>query len=312
MMRVIENLSSIRKSGKPIVLAAGFFDGVHKGHQKVLKVAQDNARRIDGKAWVMTFAVHPMQILNPRKKPPFITCKEHKLKVFDEMNMDACILYPFKKSTARMSAVDFMSSLKESINPLSHIVVGKNWRFGKGGDGNTRVLSNLCKEMGLGLSVVNAVVRDGQPVSSTRIRKDIMHGDFRSAEKMLGRPVSVFGRVVKGKRMARGLGFPTANLHTEDEILPPFGVYAVMVYLGKKTRPGVLNFGIRPTFSRGAVSKPVLEIHIMGYDGDIYGEEMEVFFVEKLRNEKKFASPDDLKKQIDLDVRLASAVLGGR
>jgi riboflavin kinase/FMN adenylyltransferase len=310
MMRVIESLSSIRKSGKPIVLAAGFFDGVHRGHQKVLKVAQENARRIGGQAWVMTFAVHPMKILNPRKRPPLITCTEHKLKIFDEMNMDACFLYPFKKSTASMSAIEFLGSLTENIKPLSHIVVGKNWRFGKGGHGNTRGLSKFCAEMGFGLSVVNAVVRGGQPVSSTRIRKDILHGDFRDAEKMLGRPVSVFGTVVRGKRMARGLGFPTANLHTEDEILPPFGVYAVMVYLDKKTRPGVLNFGTRPTFSRGAVSRPVLEIHIMGYDGDIYGKGMEVFFVEKLRNEKKFASQDELKTQIDLDVRLASAVLG--
>ena len=115
MMRVIESLSSIRKSGKPIVLAAGFFDGVHRGHQKVLQVAQENARRIGGQAWVMTFAVHPMKILSPRKRPPLITCTEHKLKIFDEMNMDACLLYPFKKSTAKMSAIDFLGSLTENI-----------------------------------------------------------------------------------------------------------------------------------------------------------------------------------------------------
>jgi len=310
MMKVIDSLSAVRKTGKPIVLAAGFFDGLHKGHQKVLETAREKARLIDGQAWVLTFDVHPMKILNPRKKPPLITCREHKLRILDEMKMDACVIYPFKKSTANMPARVFLASLKDGIKPLTEIVVGLNWRFGKGGEGTTRVLSQLCSEMNLKVDVVGPLIRGGAPVSSTRIRKDIMSGDFKSAAEMLGRPVSVLGKVVKGKRMARGLGFPTANIQTEDEVLPPFGVYAVLVYVERQTCCGVLNFGTRPTFSRGAVSRPVIEVHVMGFDGDLYGKTLEVVFVEKLRNEKRFESKEELKNQIDIDVRLASALLG--
>lgn len=310
MLNVIDNLSQMRKTGKPIVLAAGFFDGIHKGHRKVLEAARDKAEECGGSVWVLTFAVHPLKVLNPRKMPPLITSREHKLKILDEMKIDGCILYPFKKSTANLSAQDFLHSLKDNIKPLSEIVVGRNWKFGKGGKGSTRVLSRLCNEMGLRLTVVSPVIRGGEAVSSTRIRKHIMNGDFKDAEKMLGRPVSVIGKVVRGKRMARGLGFPTANLHTEDEVLPPFGVYAVMAYLERKTYCGVLNFGIRPTFARGAKTKPVMELHILDLNGDIYGKQLEVFFVEKIRNEKKFSSKEGLKKQIDIDVRLARALLG--
>lgn len=310
MMRVLENLLNIKKAGKPIVLAAGFFDGVHRGHQKVLETARRNASARDGHAWVLTFAVHPMKVLSPSKKPPLITSNEHKLKIMDEMQLDGCILMPFEKSTSLMSAEEFLSMLQNNIGNLEEIVVGRNWKFGKGGTGTTRVLSKLCREKGLALTVVDPVIRDGQPVSSTRIRTQILTGDLKGAARMLGRPVSVLGEVVRGKRMARGLGFPTANLKTEDEVLPPFGVYAVMVYLEQKTHCGVLNFGTRPTFARGAISKPVMEIHIMDYNGDLYGRKIEVVVVEKLRDEKKFASKDELKKQIDLDVRLAGAVLG--
>ena len=309
-MKVIDDLSAVRKGGKQIVLAAGFFDGVHKGHQKVLQTALKKARDCGGQVWAMTFAVHPMKILNPRKQPPLITSTEHKLKLFEEMGLDGCILYPFKKGTANMPPEEFLCSLKNALRPLAEIVVGRNWRFGKGGKGTTRVLAKLCREMGLKLTVVSPVIRGGDPVSSTRIRAHILRGELRVAEKMLGRPVSIVGRVVKGKRMARVLGFPTANLQTKDEVLPPFGVYAVMVYVERKTYPGVLNFGLRPTFARGAVSRPVVEIHIMDYNSDLYGKELEVFFAEKLRNEKRFASKEELTKQIDMDVRLASAVLG--
>ncbi len=309
-MKVITDLSTVRKSGKPIVMAAGFFDGVHKGHRKVLDAARDEAGRLGGKTWVMTFDVHPMKVLSPRKRPPLITAVPHKLKILEELKIDACLLYPFTRKTAAMPAEAFLRSLKDSIRPLREIVVGRNWRFGKGGEGNTRMLSRLCSEMDVNVRVVNPVIRGGQPVSSTRIRTLILKGELRSAEKMLGRPVSIYGTVVRGKRMARGLGFPTANLKTEGEVLPPFGVYAVLVYVDRKTYPGVLNFGTRPTFARGATSKPVVEIHVMNYSADLYGKNIEVFFVEKLRNEKHFSTRDDLKKQIDMDVRLASAVLG--
>lgn len=309
-MRTVDNLAEIRKTGRPIVLAAGFFDGVHKGHQKVLESARAKALECGGQAWVLTFDVHPLQVLNPRKKPPLITGTGHKLRIFDEMNMDGCILYPFRKSTSMMPAKDFLLELRDGIRPLQEIVVGRNWKFGKGGKGTTRLLASLCRNMDVKLDVISPVIRGGAPVSSTRIRKLIICGDIKGAAGMLGRPVSVLGRVVKGRSMARGLGFPTANLETADEVLPPFGVYAVVVNIDKKPFSGVLNFGIRPTFSRGSVSRPVMELHVINYNGDLYGRDLHVLFVEKLRNEKRFASPEELRSQIDLDVRLAKAVLG--
>lgn len=310
MMRIVENLEGIKKSEKPVVLAAGFFDGVHKGHQKVLETAKAKASAHGGHAWVLTFSVHPMKVLKIRKQPPLITSNEHKLRIFEEMGLEGCIVYPFRKSTSQLSPRDFLLSLKDGIGPLTEIVVGRNWKFGKGGEGTTRVLSVLCRDMGIKLDVVNPVMRDGGAVSSTRIRAHILRGEFRAAEKMLGRPVSVLGRVVKGKRMATGLGFPTANIDSEDEVLPPFGVYAVMVYLDRKTYPGIMNFGIRPTFARGSVARPVMEVHVMDFSGDLYGRQMEIYFVEKLRDEKRFPCKEDLRTQIDLDVRLARAVLG--
>lgn len=309
-MKVIADLSNVRKSGKPIVMAAGFFDGVHRGHRKVLGKALQKADECGGRAWVMTFDVHPLKVLSPRKKPALITGTEHKLRILDELKMDACLLYPFSRAVAAMPAGDFIQSLKDGIAPLKEIVVGSNWRFGKGGKGTTRVLAGLCRQLDLELTVIKPVIRGGEPVSSTRIRMAIMKGELRSAEKMLGRPVSLLGTVVSGKRMARGLGYPTANLKTEDEVLPPFGVYAVLAFIDHKAYPAVLNFGTRPTFARAATSKPVVELHVMNQNTDLYGKELEVFFVEKLRSEKRFSSREELKKQIDVDVRLASAVLG--
>lgn len=309
-MKILTDLNQMKKEKDPVCLAAGFFDGIHKGHRKILDLTIEKARRVGGKAWILTFDTHPLRILKPSIAPALLTSNEHKLKILGETALHGCLLLPFTRRLARTVPEEFIDLLCGSIPALRDIVVGRNWHFGAGGKGNISVLSKLCRKHGIKMTAVNPVVMGGEPISSTRIRTKILHGRLVDAAAMLGRPFSIYGTVEKGKSMARGLGFPTANLKPSNEVLPPFGVYAVLVYTGRKTYDGVLNFGTRPTFSWGKKAQPQVEIHLLDFDGELYGIQLEVLFVERLRDERRFTSKEDLIKQIRLDIRLARALLG--
>jgi len=297
----------MRKKRRPVCLALGFFDGVHKGHRKVIDAAVRCARRTGGEAWVMTFDSHPMKVLSPVKAPLLLTCNRHKLSILGGMDIDGCVLEPFNRKLAGRSPEEFVKKLVRDIPSLSRIFIGKNWRFGKNQSGDAVLMSRLGKKMGFSVTVVSPVKRKGKIISSTRIRREILAGNLKEAEAQTGHPFSIMGRVVKGRGIGRRIGFPTANLRTENEVIPPRGVYAVRAgFPGKKKLfDGVLNIGYRPTFSSKCREKKSLsiELHMIGVKTMVYQKTIEVFFIRKIRGEKKFSSVEKLAERIALDLK---------
>ncbi|MDD4872149.1 MAG: bifunctional riboflavin kinase/FAD synthetase [Kiritimatiellae bacterium] len=311
-MKIITDLILLSREHRPVVLAAGFFDGLHRGHRCVIDKSVSEARRIGGVAWVLTFDTHPMRILRPGSAPLMLTSNRHKLKLLEKMHIDGCLLMPFTRLLAGLNPEAFVALLSSAVPTLTRIFVGKNWRFGHREEGDAKMLVKLAQKLFIKVTVVKPVLMSGRIISSTRIRKEVAKGNLADAEGMLGRPFSILGTVVKGRAVGRKIGFPTANLKTFNEVLPPFGVYAVHAVIGKRVLDGVVNIGIRPTFGGSNRRKSTIEVHLFKYRGDLYGREVEIFFIRKLRDERRFKSVNDLKKQIERDKRSASKILRKR
>lgn len=310
-MKVLHSISELAQVPGPVVLAIGVFDGLHLGHRAVLERAQEEASRIGGTAVPLSFDPHPARVLRPGNAPLLLTATEHKLRLLGGMGFSHTLLLPFDASMAATSADDFIGSLAGTARPLAAICVGHQWSFGKGRQGNLESLAKLGAQLGFAEIGVPELLREGEAVSSTRIRNAVAAGDFAQARLLLGRAYSVLGEVRHGRALGRTLGFPTANLDLFNEQLPPHGVYAVRVtgVAGEPARPGVANLGTRPTVSETAVP-PTLEVHLLGFSGDLYGTILEVEFVSLLRHEQKFGSVELLRQQIQLDAARAASVLG--
>ncbi|MBN2302071.1 MAG: riboflavin biosynthesis protein RibF [Lentisphaerae bacterium] len=307
-MKILTDLSLLVGEPGKIVLAAGFFDSVHIGHKRVIERTIAAARKCKASPWILTFDTHPMRILRPAIAPLLLTSDKHKLLLFQRTGVEGCIVLRFDKYLAQMTPSDFVKHLTNS-GKISKIFVGTNWRFGKNRRGNPVLLSKLGRRYGFDVTAVMPVMRDGTPVSSTRIRKNIAQGNLVKAAQLLGRPVSVLGTVVRGRAIGQTLGFPTANLSLYNEVVPPLGVYAIHALLDGKLYDGVLNLGIRPTFSKKLSPKPIMELHLFGVSRKIYGKDIEVFFVEKIRNERKFDSRAELAQHIACDIAKATIIL---
>jgi riboflavin kinase/FMN adenylyltransferase len=293
---------------KAVVLAVGFFDGVHKGHRRVIQAAVKRAHKLGGRAWVMTFDPHPMDVLKHGAAPLLLTSTRHKLQLLSGLGIHGCFVMPFTRKLAAIEPEAFVCSLRWAIPTLREIIVGENWRFGRREKGDATLLAQLGREMGFKDTVVKSAVHKGRAISSTRIRGEIMRGDLDEAASMLGRAFSVLGTVVHGKAVGGKLGFPTANMDCHSEALPPCGIYAARALVNGKMRAGVINLGVRPTFEKRNV-KPMLELHLFDFHRNLYGRDLEVFFVKKLRNERRFASVEKLAAQIAKDVAAARRIL---
>jgi riboflavin kinase/FMN adenylyltransferase len=303
-MRTVNDPALLRREKRPVVLAAGFFDGLHKGHQKVIANTVRRARECGGKAWVLTFDVHPMEVLKPASAPDLLTSTPHKLRLLAGFRLDGCLIMPFTRELAELGPELFVERLCDHVPSLAEILVGRNWRFGSGGRGNTRQLSRLAGRRNIRVTGVVPAMRRGTMISSTRIRAEVARGNLVEAGIMLGRSFSVLGTVSRGRTVGRKLGFPTANLDSHNELLPPQGVYAVHAELEGRRFKGVLNLGTRPTFRKDGRKKsvPVLEVHLFDVNRDLYGRDVEVFIEQKLRDERRFRSREALKRQIARDV----------
>lgn len=309
-MKVRSTLSGIAKERGPVVLAAGFFDGVHRGHQAVLRAAARRAATIRGAVWVLTFDTHPMKVLCPARAPRLLTCRDHRLRLFERMGIDGCLMLRFTRRLAAMEPGRFARQLVRQAPPLSEVVIGPNWHFGRGGAGTPALLAQLGAPRGLRVTVVRPVPFGGRTVSSTTIRRAVFRGSLDDAARMLGHPFSILGRVVPGRRVGRLLGFPTANLDCGNEVLPPRGVYACCAMIGREFLPGVVNLGVRPTFAGPADAKSqTIELHLPGRSLDLYGRDVEVFFLRRIRPERRFASTEALRRQIARDVGAALRAL---
>lgn len=303
-MQILRSIPELAAVGEPVSLAVGVFDGVHLGHQAVIRSATREARVAGGKTIVVTFEPHPIRVLRPEKAPKILASLPHKAILLERLGVDFLLVVPFDRVFALLSAEDFIGRLVEASRQLTGISVGSGWRFGSGRDGNVTRLGRLGEIHGFRVHPIDPVTLDGHPVSSTRIRSAISAGDFADARGMLGRDYTVLGTVVAGQHLGRTIGFPTANLRVLNEQLPPDGVYAVRVLHAEKVLEGVANVGLRPTITGGDFARH-FEVHLFCLEKEIYGEEMEVTFIEFLRPEQKFDGIEALKHQISLDCQLA-------
>lgn len=312
-MKIARSFREFHEACGGAVLAAGFFDGVHRGHVKVLSAAVAAARASGCAAWVLTFDRHPFQLLAPDRAPHLLVSTPRKLELLESLGFDGCLLLPFTRLIAALSPREFMRHLSGG-NAVKRIFCGGNWTFGAHASGTPETLRELGREFGFDVTVARAVRCMGDSISSTRIRLAIAAGDIALAKRMLGRAPSVEGIVAHGRAVGRRLGRPTANLVPGyPAALPPDGVYAVRARIGKNGAPffGLANIGVRPTFhdSRGGPQRS-FEVHIVDFDGDIYGEDMRVEFLRFLRGEIAFPTPGALAAQIARDIAAARRFAG--
>ena len=347
-MTIIQTANELQPSGRKICLAIGFFDGVHLGHQQIIRQTVTDARRHEAVALVITFDRHPNTAVAPHRVPPLIYSLPQKLRTIESLGVDSLLLIHFDKAFSEQSgeafirglARDLASSNPNSLRPvgpvgrvgllapdselstansssgaIQSLCVGANFVFGHKRGGNVELLKKLGAELKFVVHGLAAVSLDGRAVSSTRIREAIARGDLDAVSQMLGRAYSLAGTVVRGDGVGRQLGFPTANLDVTGLALPPHGVYAVHAEIilthgagreaqGAKGSPSraVLNIGVRPTLQNPAPQLRV-EAHLLDFEGDLYGQELEVSFGEKLREERKFGSLAELREQIARDVQ---------
>ena len=299
-MDIVKKISALTQQYPRPVVALGMFDGVHLGHARVIRHAVDKAHEIAGTAVVFTFANHPLNILNPDAAPLMIGSRSLRREIFKSLGVDVLIEIPFTKEFSRKSPEEFLELLRDKIAPV-FVVTGPNYTFGRFGRGNGRVLLREGDAYGFKAQVCQALTVDRKIVSSTRIRALIASGDLSGANELLGRNFTFSGTVVNGDRRGRKLGFPTANLEIPDgRAMLPNGAYVVHVNVRGENFNGIANVGDNPTFK---AVKRRLEVFIDEFDADIYGEEIFVAFVSKLRDEKKFSSADELKAQLAEDLR---------
>ena len=295
-MEVLHDLESLRSLPGPVYLAIGIFDGVHRGHRALIEEAQADAKKTGGTAVVMTFEPHPMMFFQRAEPPLRLSSPRHKELLLARQGVTHLAVLPFEAGRAGQTAEEFVEELRAACHPLGGVVVGADWKFGKGRGGDVGLLRRLG---GFEVDGIPAVRIGAEPISSTAIRLAVARGDLAFAEEALGRPYAVFGKVVPGRRLGHIIGFPTANIETDGFQLPPDGVYGVRVRIGEKTFTGVANLGVRPTVSSG--DKRALEVHLFDFDGDLYGMEIEVEFFRFVRGEQKFGSVEELREQIGRD-----------
>lgn len=310
MAQVFTEIAQLASVPGPVVLAIGVFDGLHLGHQAVIARAMEGAARANGSAVVVTFDPHPIQVLRPEKRPRLLTSAVHKRRLMAAAGIKYLLVLEFTQALAELPPEDFIRELHGACQPLTEVCVGHEWCFGKNRSGNLELLRRLGNELGFEEVGVPAVRLEQEVVSSTLIRAAVAAGNLERAAALLGRPYTLLGTVVKGNQIGHGLGFPTANLETENEQFPPNGVYAVEAMHGGALRKGVVNIGVRPTISGGG--ERLLELHLFDFDDQIYGDQIEIFFHGYLRAERKFENLEALKQQIQADVLNARQLLASK
>lgn len=313
-MRVFPGSRSLAGAARGCVLTVGNFDGLHLGHRGLLHAVLERARALGEAAALYTFDPHPRAVISPEDCPPQLMTWPQLAHSLERQGVDLLIRERFTPDFASLSPELFLRDvIAERVSP-AEIFVGRDFHFGKGRSGSGDTLARLGPELDIRVGILPQVRAGSVDVSSTRIREALLKGDVVDAALCLGRPYSVWGRVVEGDRRGRTLGFPTANLDPENELIPGRGVYATSVRffagdeLGDEVHASVTNVGRRPTFVEGRV---LAETHLIDFDADVYGRRIELAFHERIRAEQRFAGPDALKRQIALDVERARALLLG-
>jgi riboflavin kinase/FMN adenylyltransferase len=305
-MKVYHGLEDPKLKFRSRVISVGIFDGVHQGHQKIIGKAVSWAGRRRMPSMVVTFDPHPSKVLGSSKPQHVLMSLAHRLRFFEKMGVQEVLVIRFDSKFSKFSHDWFLEELLLKRLGMKSLCVGYDFRFGRGGRGDVAFLAKQSKKCGFDLAVLGPFKKGGEVISSTRIRRLIENGDLKKASRMLGRPVSIYGHVVAGKRRGRGLGFPTANMDPHHETLPKPGVYAVWGVVGGKPLKGVVHVGARPTFGE---KEKTVEAHFFNFSDDIYGKEIELFFVSRLRPIQSFKSPATLALAIQKDISKAKKVL---
>ena len=309
-MELVENIDKIEKPYKNAVITIGNFDGVHIGHQALFHEVIEKADTIGGTSIVMTFEPHPVRVLKQNGHLPLITLNEQKIELIENSGIDVLICIQFNKAFAAISAKEFVEDLLLKCIGMKAIVVGKDYTFGRNREGNLELLQTYANNLGFEVIVADWVqTSKGLPdrISSTRTRELVMEGKVAEAKKLLGRYYQIRGVVTTGRnRGGRLLGFPTANITLHDELCPKNGVYAVTVDCMEKKYQGVANIGYSPTFDDGVFS---VEVHILDFNENIYGQKIRVNFVQRIRDEIKFSDISELSDAIRKDIEKARKIL---
>lgn len=308
-MDVIRHIATNPRRFVAPVLTLGNFDGVHRGHQAILRRVADVAHVAGGEAIAITFSPHPVAVLRPDRAPAVLTSLRDKVRLIAASGIDVLVVQHFTPAFAAISAESFVERFVVERLRATKVIVGHSVSFGQGRRGDSDLLATLGGRLGFDVEVVGPIRVGDHDVSSSAVRQAVAAGDVALAATLLGRPHRLGGRVVRGKQRGAGLGFPTANVHVRSGMSPPDGVYAVRVERGDTWLDGVANIGTNPTF--GAAPR-TLEVYLFDFDQNLYGERLTVAFVERLRGEIAFSSVDALVEQIRRDGDEARALLAAR
>lgn len=305
-MRIVRDLSELSAPLENAVVTIGNFDGVHLGHREIFRRVVARAHAIGGTSVVLTFKPHPLKVLAPESAPRLINSYAEKERLIEASCIDVLVCLAFTRKFAALSAERFVEEILVEKLGTRHVIVGYDYAFGSRREGDIEFLKRKGDELGFGVEELQPIAEDETVYSSTRIRRMLMAGEVVQAVRFLGRHYTLEGRVVGGERRGKKLGFPTANLETDKDLLPKPGVYAVKVRRGEDLLDGVVNIGCNPTFCLEGTS---VEVHLLDFSEEIYGETLRLYFIERLRGEKRFPSVEALVRSISADVEKAREVL---
>jgi riboflavin kinase / FMN adenylyltransferase len=305
-MQIVHGYADVPPAARGAVLAIGNFDGVHRGHQALIDAAVEKARTIGAPAGVLIFEPHPREFFQPEEPHFHLTPLEQKLKIFEELGLDLAVILAFDRELASLSADDFIARVLVGGLQVRHVVIGHDFFFGKGRSGTPETMREAAQRSGFGLTVVAPVAAKGEVFSSSVIRLHLAQGDVKGAAAMLGRWWRAGGTVVRGAGRGIALGFPTANLPLPRGTALGHGIYAVRALVAGRWYGGAAYIGTRPTYDDGM---PVLEVFLFGFEGDLYGQAIEVEFIDFVRGDRKFAASEQLVAQMQVDCARAAELL---
>lgn len=306
-MKLIKGMGDIPDEFRDVFVTIGNFDGVHLGHQFLFKTLLQEARQKHRKAVVITFDPHPKKTLHPDRRPFYlITTLEEKIRLIEKQGIDALMIIPFTLEFSETTAEEFVRHILWDALHIRKILIGHDYTFGKNKAGDESLLAAFGSKLGFEVGIINAFKIDNAVISSTRLRYAILEGDVKKAAAILGRPYNLSGIVIEGSRRGGTLGFPTANIKPVKVLIPANGVYAAIIHMDGNRYKGVLNIGVNPTFADEKLS---IEVHLLKFNDNIYGKNLDILFIDRIRDEKKFEGPEKLVEQIKQDIDQAISIL---
>ena len=308
-MKIFIDKNDNLKSARGGVYALGNFDGVHLGHKEIISKVIDISNSKNIPSGVLIFDPHPRNFFNPKLDDFILSDINTRSYLLEKTKLDFLGILKFDDFMSNLSPREFVEKIIKNRVGVSHLIVGYNFRFGKNREGDVEVLSKICSEFNIDLTIIKQVKNMELTISSSKIREAIEELDLEKVKRIIGDYWKIVGEVIEGDKRGRQIGFPTANIMMNNLIKPDFGVYAVRINYNNETFNGIANFGVRPTFDK-TKSLPILEVHLFNFSDNLYGKEIVISFVDFIRKEKKFNGLESLKSQIKLDINIAKDLLG--